>query len=202
MPSTILTIGHSNHPLDVFLKLIGDAGVTVIADVRTTPQSRYNQHFGQKQLTEALKGVGVDYAFFGDSLGGRPKDESVWRDGRPDYKGMAQTMIVRDSLADVRARAAKACLCLMCSEKEPLDCHRCLLVARELAKDGAEVRNLLADGGFETHAQTEECLLTWAGKRGPDLLSDAAQRRDAAYEMRADWLWKTGPSKGRAKPRV
>src|SRR4051812_47827707 len=90
----ILTIGHSNHPLDRFLKLIADTGVQVIADVRTTPQSRYNPHFGQKPFAEALKVIGVDYVFFGDSLGGRPKDESVWRDGRPDYTRMALTNVV------------------------------------------------------------------------------------------------------------
>jgi uncharacterized protein (DUF488 family) len=196
----ILTIGHSNHPLDRFLTLIADAGVKVIADVRSVPHSRRFPHFGQTRLVAALKGVGVDYVFFGDSLGGRPKDESVWRNGRPDYTRMAQTPLVRDALADVRRRAAKTRLCLMCSEKEPLDCHRCLLVARALVQDGAEVRNLLADGGVEPHTDTENRLLTWAGKREADLMSDVAQRLDAAYDMRADWLWKTGPSKGRAKP--
>ena len=196
----IFTIGHSNHPLDRFLKLIGDAGVTTIADVRSVPHSRRFPHFGQKPLIAALKDAGVDYSFFGDSLGGRPTDESLWRNGRPDYARMAQTPRVRDALSDVRKRAATMQLCLMCSEKEPLDCHRCLLVARALAQDGADVRHLRADGGAEAHADTEERLLTWAGKRDGDLLSDVAQRRDAAYDMRADWLWKTGPSKGRARP--
>ena len=196
----IFTIGHSNHPLDRFLKLIGDAGVTVIADVRSVPHSRRFPHFGQKPLAEALKTAGIDYVFFGDSLGGRPKDESVWRNGRPDYTRMAQTPTVRNALADVRARAGDTRLCLMCSEKEPLDCHRCLLVARALMQDGVAVRNLLADGGVESHADTEDRLLTWAGKREADLMSDVAQQLDAAYEMRADWLWKAGPRKGRAKP--
>ncbi len=196
----IFTIGHSNHPLDTFLKLIGDAGVTAIADVRSVPHSRRFPHFGQKRLIEALKGVGVEYIFFGDSLGGRPTDASVWRNGRPDYTRMAQTPRVRGALADVRGRAAKTWLCLMCSEKEPLDCHRCLMVARTLAQDGADVRHLRADGSAEAHTDTEERLLTWAGKREGDLLSDVAQRLDAAYDMRADWLWKAGSSKGRAKP--
>ena len=52
-------------------------------------------------------------------------------------------------------------VCLMCAEREPLDCHRCLLVSRSLAGRGLAVGHILHDGATEPHAATEERLLAW-----------------------------------------
>ena len=54
----------------------------------------------------------------------------------------------------------------MCAEREPLDCHRCLLVARELAARGVAIGHILHDGAIEPHAATEARLLALDGKRG------------------------------------
>ena len=79
-------------------------------------------------------------------------------------------------------RAESTTLCLMCAEKEPLDCHRTALVSRRLAERGVPVDHLLADGGTRPHRDVEETLL--AKNAGPDLFEDRAARLARAWQAR------------------
>jgi uncharacterized protein (DUF488 family) len=97
---------------------------------------------------------------------------------------MANTGAFRAGLDRVIAEAGKTRLCLMCAEREPLDCHRCLLVARALAARGLKVGHILADGTVEPHAVTEGRLLALA-KDAPDLFADPRTRLADAYRRRA-----------------
>jgi hypothetical protein len=97
---------------------------------------------------------------------------------------MAATPAFRSALDRVVGETRRQRLCLMCAEREPLECHRCLLVARALAKRGLAPGHILADGTVEPHAATEERLLAWAGDH-PDLFGDRTARLDAAYRRRA-----------------
>ncbi len=196
---TVYTIGHSNHPIERFIGLLDGAGIKSVTDVRTAPVSRYCPQFNKAPLTASLKAQGIGYDFAGDVLGGRPKDESLWRDGRPDYHRMIATEGARVALEGVASRTATAPLAMMCSEKEPLECHRCLMVARKLAAEGVDVLHILADGSIEPQANTEDRLMAWADKRQPELFQTPAERLASAYEARADWLWQTGPSKSRRR---
>ena len=182
----ILTIGHSNHLLEKFLGLLKANAVKTIADVRTSPGSRRFPQFNQKRLAETLKEQGIGYVFMGEGLGGRPKDKLLWRGARPDYQRMAQTPAFKSDLKQVRATTG---ICLMCAEKEPLDCHRCLMVARVLAKNGDNVGHILATGEVEPHAATEQRMLKWARLGGDDLFRDAEGQVARAYDKRADRLW-------------
>jgi uncharacterized protein (DUF488 family) len=97
---------------------------------------------------------------------------------------MAVTPAFRAGLDRVIEAAQRARLCLMCAEREPLDCHRCLLIAPALAERGLTVGHILADATIEPHTATEERLLKIAGEP-PDLLSGGrSERLDAAYRRR------------------
>jgi uncharacterized protein (DUF488 family) len=74
-------------------------------------------------------------------------------------------------------------VCLLCAEREPLDCHRCLLVGRALAERGLALGHIRADGTIEPHAATEQRLLALAGEA--DLFRDPAERLARAYRRRA-----------------
>ena len=181
----LFTIGHSNHPIDRFLDLVRSAGITAIADVRSTPASHRYLWFNQTRLAPLLAAEGIAYVPLGDALGGRPRDPRLYReDGVADYAAMAGTDEFRAGLERVGDGARRYRVCLMCAEHEPLDCHRCLLVARALAERGFAIGHVLADGTVEPHAQTEERLLTLAGSAG-DLFADLDQRVAAAYARRA-----------------
>ena len=155
----VLTIGHSNHPLEAFLALLQRHGVTLLADVRSAPYSRFNPHFNRKALDAALSARGIAYAFLGRALGGRPEDRSCYEDGRVRYDRLARTSLYREGIDRVVQDAGHRRIALMCAEKEPLDCHRTILVGRSLAERGIAVTHILADGMLEPHDATMDRLL-------------------------------------------
>jgi uncharacterized protein (DUF488 family) len=183
----LLTIGHSNLPAEYFLALLQNAGVTAVVDVRSVPVSRRFPWFSGKALAERLRGSDIAYTALGDALGGRPRDPTLYCDGIADYDAMAATAAFRAGLDRVVDESRRQCLCLMCAEREPLDCHRCLLVGRALAERGVRLGHVLADGTVEPHAATEERLLALAGKKGADadLFDDRPARLAQAYRRRA-----------------
>src|ERR1022692_3912904 len=82
MTKTIYTIGHSNSTTEHLLELLGQQGVTAIADVRSQPYSRFNPQFNREALASALKNSGLDYVFLGQELGARSEDPACYREGR------------------------------------------------------------------------------------------------------------------------
>src|SRR5205814_1296913 len=95
-PWHLLSVGHSNHSLEEFLALLRRAGVTAVADVRSSPFSRYNPHTNGPQLAAALQQAGISYVFLGDQLGGRPPPRELYdEEGRIDYERVRQTDFFR-----------------------------------------------------------------------------------------------------------
>jgi uncharacterized protein (DUF488 family) len=180
----LVTIGHSNLAADHFIALLKDAGVTAVADVRSLPFSRWCPWFSGKALAERLASEGIAHIALGDALGGRPRDPQLYRDGVADYEAMAARAEFAAGLERVVDEIARHRVCLLCAEREPLDCHRCLLVGRALAERGLALGHIRADGTIEAHAVTEERLLAMAGGEA-DLFRDPAERLADAYRRRA-----------------
>jgi uncharacterized protein (DUF488 family) len=181
----LFTIGHSNIPAERFIALLRGAGVDAVADVRSIPASRFCPWFSAKNLALLLAGTTIDYQFFGDELGGRPRDPPLYCDGIADYEAMAQRPSFRAGLDRLLANAGPRRLCLMCSERGPLDCHRCLLVARALAARGVSVGHILHNGGIESHTAIERRLLEAVGEDGDLFTAGQDERLAAAYRRRA-----------------
>jgi hypothetical protein len=180
----LFSIGHSNIPTDRFVAMLRAAGVDAIADVRSTPASRRFPWFSGKNLAHTLQEHGMLYLLFGDSLGGRPRDPALYRDGVADYEKMAQQPEFRAGLDRLLAMASKYCICLMCAEREPLDCHRCLLVSRALAERGCTVGHILHDGTIEPHTETERRLLADSGPGADLFVTGQREQLAAAYHRR------------------
>jgi len=201
----ILTIGHSNLPADRFIALLAGAGVTAVADVRSVPFSRWCPWFSSKALSERLARERLAYRALGDALGGRPQDPKFYCDGAVDYEAMAAAPAFRAGLDQVAEAMQRHRVCLLCREREPLDCHRCLLVARALAERGFKPGHILADGTIEPHAATEQRLLALTGaeqdffRDGTTRLADAYRRRARAVAAGAKGARHTTAAKSRAK---
>ncbi len=187
MPSDarILTIGHSNHGWDRFTALLRGAGVTAVADVRTSPWSRHTPQFNRETLAGNLKAEGVAYVFLGAELGGRPEGKHLFDDGVADYEAMAREATFQEGLDRVVKGARTHVVALMCAEREPLDCHRCLLVSRRLRDLGLAVSHIHADGAIEPHQETEQRLLVCEGLDHEDIFESRENRLDRAYVKRA-----------------
>lgn len=183
MTREILTIGHSNHKVERFLELIRGSGVTAIADVRSSPRSRFAPWFNRDALTAHLRAAGISYVYMGDALGGRPTDPAHYTEGAADYEAMAATQEFAAALVRVAAGAERYRIALMCSEKEPLDCHRCLLVGRRLAERGETVAHVHADGRIEGQPEIEARLIALT-KTGGDLFADPGTVLERAYRVR------------------
>ncbi len=181
----LFSIGHSNISAERFTALLRDAGADAVADVRSTPVSRFCPWFSAKTLKPQLEREGVHYFAYGEALGGRPRDPQLYRDGVADYEAMARQPDFLAGIDRLVAGAAHGRLCMMCAEREPLDCHRCLLVARHLAACGLTVGHILHDGTIEPHAATEERLLDLDGDDGDLFATGQNQRIAAAYRWRA-----------------
>jgi uncharacterized protein (DUF488 family) len=159
----IFTIGHSNHPIGTFLDLLRRHRVTALADVRSVPYSRRQPQFNREALAAALRDAGTAYVFLGAELGGKRPGLS-WSD-------IVRTPEFAAGLARLRDGAERHRAAFMCAEREPLDCHRTLLVARHLKTPGLAIRHILADGTLETHEATERRLAERMGTAPPPLLA-------------------------------
>jgi uncharacterized protein (DUF488 family) len=181
----ILTIGHSRHPLERFIALLQEAQVTALADVRSAPMSRFSPHFNKNALAASLAAQGIDYVFLGKELGGRPERPEMYTQGRADYEKMAASPEFREALARLTEAAGRHRVAVMCSEADPLDCHRCLLVGRALAAGGIDVGHIPASGAVVTHAQAEDRLLELENLTEAGLLLRSRDERLAeAYRSR------------------
>ena len=181
----LFSIGHSNIPAERFIGMLRHAGVNAIADVRSTPFSRRFPWFSSKNLAATLAQHGMAYLAYGEALGGRPRDAALYRDGVADYEAMARQRDFHIALDRLTAEGPQRCVCLMCAEREPLDCHRCLLVARSLAERGLTIGHILHDGTVEPHAATEQRLLALTGASDDLFVTGQNERLAAAYRRRA-----------------
>jgi len=168
----IKTIGHSTHPIERFIDLLKNGGVGLLVDVRSMPWSHRHPHFGKERLAKSLEAAGIAYAWEGAALGGKGGS----------YVEAAQRPAFDKALDRLIDRSKTVTVCLMCAEKEPLDCHRTVLVSRRLAERGVMIEHLLADGHTRPHHDIEETLL--ARKTGGDLFDDRTQLLARAYDAR------------------
>lgn len=180
---SILTIGHSNHPLERFIELLLTHDVTAIADVRSSPYSRLNPHFGREFLKAELKSRCISYAFVGHELGARPKDSACYQEGKVRYRRLAEAANFREGLQRVIRDAKTSRLALLCAEREPLSCHRALLIARELEALGVAVNHILGDGKLQSHSEAMTRLLESLGMFNQHLFQSNEELIADAYAL-------------------
>ena len=176
----VLTVGHSSHTLEVFLRLLVDHGTTALVDVRSAPYSRYNPQFNREELAAVLKGQGIAYIFLGHELGGRSEDPSCYdrESGCIRYDLVAKEPRFRDGLQRLLRGTKDHRITLMCAERRPLDCHRTLLVGHELDKVGVEVAHILPGSGLQSHTAAIDELLDRFPSCGPNLLDPHRPRAE------------------------
>jgi uncharacterized protein (DUF488 family) len=179
----IYTIGHSKHPIERFVALLQQHGVDALADVRSTPYSRFNPQFNRGKLQASLATAGIRYVFLGEELGARSKDASCYdEEGRVSYAKLAQTAPFRAGIERLLTGMQQHRIAIMCAEREPLDCHRTILVSRELERAGVPVTHILQDGSLEPHRQTMTRLASDLKLASTDLFRTPDELIEDAYE--------------------
>ena len=123
---------------------------------------------------------GIAYVFLGSELGGRSTDPACYDDGRISYERLGATSAFRKGLDRVAQGSASRRIVLMCAEKEPLECHRCLLVAPALEARGIPVAHIRPESALEPHADAMSRLLAMHG------MQDAVERQRLFPRSRAE----------------
>jgi uncharacterized protein (DUF488 family) len=191
----VLTIGHSNHTIERFIELLCQHRVTAVADVRSSPYSKIHAKFNREALAAALKQEGIAYSFLGKELGGRPADKTCYEHGRVQYRRVAATPIFRSGLDRILAGVQSYRIALMCAEREPLECHRALLVAPELEKAGITVLHLHIDGRTESHTEAMSRLLDLFRLADEDLFRSRSELiEEACYRQQERVAFAEKPS--------
>jgi uncharacterized protein (DUF488 family) len=178
----IFTIGHSTHPIERFVALLTQQGIEVLADVRSTPFSRFNPQFNRERLAQSLAAAGIRYEFLGETLGARSTDPACVENGRVSYARLAESGPFQSGIAQLLSLARERRVAIMCAEREPLDCHRTILVGRVLERGGVTVRHILADASVEENRVTIERLIERLDLPAEDLFRDEPGRVEAAYD--------------------
>lgn len=184
MPETVFTIGHSTHPSTKLVELLRRNEIGAVADVRSQPYSRMNPQFNREPLKDALKRAGISYVFLGRELGARSEDRSCYIDGKVQYDRLAKTELFQQGLARVVDGAGRLRIALLCAEKDPLTCHRTILVVRHLVARGLRAAHILDDGRLEQHEDALDRLLKEVGIRGDDFFKPRQELVDEAYAKR------------------
>jgi len=159
----LFTIGHSNHEIEAFVSLLQRHGVTAVADVRSHPYSRFLPHFNRAALKEYLVKEGIRYVFLGQELGARPSIQECYVDGKAVYEKIAATDEFHEGIQRVLKGLRKYQISLMCAEKDPLTCHRAVLVCQHLRHFDLKINHILKNGDLEPHIYLEERMLTKHG---------------------------------------
>lgn len=182
----LFTVGHSTHSIDVFIALLAKNGVTAIADVRSSPYSRFSPQFSREALKQHLRGANVAYTFLGKELGARSDNPACYRAGKVQYDLLAKQPAFADGVARLKEGMARYSIALMCAEKDPIECHRALLVARHLHKNGVPVAHIHADGSLEQQDMFESRLLAICKLPEGDMFKTRADFLQEAYAKQGE----------------
>jgi uncharacterized protein (DUF488 family) len=156
----VYTIGHSTLAIEDFVRLLKDNYIRVLVDVRSQPYSRFNPQYNRDSFKHAMAYAGIEYVFAGEHLGGRPDDPTCYKagtvpDGKADYLKEVDyaEVMKRDwyqrGIERLLEIAGERLTAIMCSEEDPLKCHRHHLVTQTLLRQGVTVWHIRADGQVE-----------------------------------------------------
>lgn len=186
MQQTVFTIGHSTHTSQHFISLLQSHRITAICDVRSKPYSRTNPQFNREDLKATLRAYGIAYVFLGKELGARSDDPACYEHGQVQYDRLAQTDLFRRGLDRVQEGINKYRIALMCAEKEPLECHRTILVARHLQALGFKIQHIHASGALESHQEALDRLINTIKLPDHDMFRTHLDVIEDAYRIQGE----------------
>lgn len=159
--STLYTVGHSNHSHERFMELLARHSISAIADVRSSPYSRYMPEYNMPVVESVLQKAGVADVFLGLELGARRSENSCYVEGRARYERIAQLPLFREGLDRLFQGIKRYRVALMCAEEDPINCHRTILVCHEIKKLRPEldILHIHGDGAAEPQQELEARLV-------------------------------------------
>jgi uncharacterized protein (DUF488 family) len=181
--SELFTIGHSVHTVEHFVELLKRHDITALCDVRSSPYSRFSPQFNREALKDEMALQHIFYIYLGAELGPRSSDPTCYINGKVQYNRLAAKETFQQGLSRLRKGMATHRIILMCAEKDPLTCHRMLLICRHMRGVDIAIRHVLEDGTLEENRDTERRLMTLLKIDSEDLFSTEAEQIERAYDI-------------------
>ena len=154
IPIPIYTIGYGSRSIAELIEVLHQHEIVYLIDVRSAPYSRYKPEFSKAALANELEQKGIRYVFMGDTLGGRPDDETCYVNGKVDYEKVKTMEFYQRGIERLHAAfLQQQSVVLMCSEGKPEECHRCKLIGTTLTKDNIPVIHIDENGKQMTQEQ-------------------------------------------------
>jgi len=158
----IFTIGHSTDAIDMFIGYLKLYGIDTVVDVRSIPYSRFASQFNREILSKRLKRESIYYVPMGYNLGARyTEKELLFEDGKVDFSKVVSTNRFKNGISRLEKGIEKGLkIVLMCSEKNPIECHRFSLISNCLYSKGYNVMHLVEEDCFD-HKLLQDKLLDY-----------------------------------------
>jgi uncharacterized protein (DUF488 family) len=184
----LFTIGYSDLNISGFLSLLKRHMIETVADVRSSPFSRFYPEFNHESLKRTLRTHGIKYAFLGKELGARRSEQECYVDGKVSYDLVLRTEAFQNGVQRLLKGVSKMRVVLLCAEKDPLDCHRAILICRYLKNEIGWINHILSNGGIETHYEAEGRLLRRLNLHNFELFKNEREVLEDAYRRQAEMI--------------
>jgi len=182
----LFTIGYSSFGVKDFIKAIKNHHIEAVADVRSQPYSRFHPDFNKKNLQTALNENGLKYVFLGKELGARRDEPICYRNGKVIYSLVMEVEGFKEGIKRLLTGIEKMRITLMCAEKDPITCHRTILICRYLKRHEIDIKHILPNGKVELQTDAENRLLKLWGLEEPDLFSPRSEQLQQAYDRQGE----------------
>lgn len=184
MEKVILSVGHSQHKTEYFIKMLKDHQVNYVLDVRSVPYSRFASDYNRENIKRLLLSRGIQYSFMGDFFGARPADKGLYSaEGYLDFEKVKRSSRFLEGFENVlKGMKQGNRIAFMCTEKDPINCHRAILVTRAFADAGIRVEHIMADNTVQTQEDLDRRLLDkYFPDRGQLSLFEFENRSEKEY---------------------
>ena len=161
MVDTVYSIGYSGFTINNFINTLRLNKISVVIDVRSQPYSQHFSDYNKGNIEQTLKHSGIHYRNYANEFGARQEERKYYTDeGYLNFELFAKSSpflsgfnkLVNSMVQDYR-------FALMCAEKDPINCHRTILVARAFHDAGYKVIHLLPNNMNVTQRDIEVRLL-------------------------------------------
>ena len=181
MSKKLFTIGHSTHTVKYFIDLLKRHSITAVCDVRSQPYSQYNPQFNRENLRKDLNNNNIEYVFLGKELGARSDNPNCYIDGKVQYNYLVDEPLFQQGINRLTQGMKQYSIALMCAEKDPITCHRMILVCREMRSITDQINHILADGEIESNPEAENRLMNML-RIVPDMFKNKSECIEEAYD--------------------
>ena len=160
MKKKIYTIGYTTFDIDNFIKELKEHKITCLVDVRSSPRSSYYKDFDSDVLEIRLKNEGILYRNYAFEFGARQEDKSLYPNGYLDFEIFSKTDNFKQGVKKLEnGIKLNQTFALMCAEKDPYNCHRCIMVSRFLQDYEFEIVHIVGHNRFVTQKEIEVRLM-------------------------------------------